>query len=53
MDVTMPRHLWPLARVVSVKTGNDGLVRTATVKTQVGSVFDRPIRKLVFLEADI
>ncbi|GFW26271.1 integrase catalytic domain-containing protein [Trichonephila clavipes] len=35
----------PMARVLQVHTGNDGLVRVATVKTQ-DSVFKRPVHKL-------
>ncbi|GFW72623.1 integrase catalytic domain-containing protein [Trichonephila clavipes] len=36
---------WPMARVLQVHPGNDGLVRVATVKTQ-DSVFKRPVHKL-------
>ncbi|GFU66615.1 integrase catalytic domain-containing protein [Trichonephila clavipes] len=40
-----PPGTWPMARVLQVHPGNDGLVRVATVKTQ-DSVFKRPIHKL-------
>ncbi|GFV52584.1 integrase catalytic domain-containing protein [Trichonephila clavipes] len=36
---------WPMARVLQVHRGNEGLVRVATVKTQ-DSVFKRPVHKL-------
>ncbi|GFW79874.1 integrase catalytic domain-containing protein [Trichonephila clavipes] len=40
-----PSGTWPMARVLQVHPGNDGLVRVATVKTQ-DSVFKRPVHKL-------
>ncbi|GFS91900.1 DUF5641 domain-containing protein [Trichonephila clavipes] len=40
-----PPGTWPMARVLQVPPGNDGLVRVATVKTQ-GSVLKRPVHKL-------
>ncbi|GFT62219.1 DUF1759 domain-containing protein [Trichonephila clavipes] len=40
-----PPGAWPMARVLQVHPGNDGLVRVVTVKTQV-SVLKRPIHKL-------
>ncbi|GFS61870.1 integrase catalytic domain-containing protein [Trichonephila clavipes] len=40
-----PPGTWPMARVLQVHPGNDGLVRVATVKTQ-DSVFKRPVHKL-------
>ncbi|GFX87344.1 integrase catalytic domain-containing protein [Trichonephila clavipes] len=40
-----PPGTWPMARVLQVHPGNDGLVRVATVKTQ-DSVFKRPVLKL-------
>jgi hypothetical protein len=52
-DLSCPRNLWPLARVVGALPGTDGRVRSVTIKTQSGSVFDRPVAKLVLLEADI
>ncbi|GFU11358.1 integrase catalytic domain-containing protein [Trichonephila clavipes] len=36
---------WPMARVLQVYPGNDGLVRVATVKSQ-DSVLKRPVHKL-------
>lgn len=47
-DDRMPPSKWSLGRVLKVKTGKDGLVRVATVKTQTGEV-DRPITKLCML----
>ncbi|GFV88962.1 integrase catalytic domain-containing protein [Trichonephila clavipes] len=40
-----PLSTWPMARVLQVHPGNDGLVRVATVKTQ-DSVLKRPVHKL-------
>ncbi|GFS31166.1 integrase catalytic domain-containing protein [Trichonephila inaurata madagascariensis] len=37
-----PPGTWPMARVLQVHPGNDGLVRVATVKTK-DSVFKRPV----------
>ena len=39
---------WPLARVLEVYPGKDGLVRVVTVKTSTG-VYKRPISKLALL----
>ncbi|XP_073979066.1 uncharacterized protein [Rhodnius prolixus] len=36
---------WPLARVISIHPGSDGIVRVATVKTAQG-VYKRPVTKL-------
>ncbi|GFR31290.1 hypothetical protein TNCT_211091 [Trichonephila clavata] len=40
-----PPGIWPMARVLQVHPGNDGLVRVATVKTQ-DSIYKRPVHKL-------
>ena len=40
--------LWPLARVVCVYPGKDGLVKVVDVKTSKG-VYKRPVTKLVVL----
>ena len=45
----VPRGQWPLARVVDVNVGRDGLVRSCVIKTRTGNVL-RPIRKLCLLE---
>ena len=39
---------WPLAKIVEVHPGKDGLVRVVTVKTQSGT-YKRPIHKLALL----
>ena len=39
---------WPLAKVIQVQPGNDGLVRVATVKMSTG-VYRRPVAKLTLL----
>jgi len=49
MDENSPRRAWPLARIIRVFTGRDGLVRSAQVKTR-WSVLTRPVHKLCVLE---
>ena len=39
---------WPLARIIEVHTGKDGLVRVVTVKTNSG-IYKRPITKVALL----
>lgn len=45
---TTPPTRWPLARIVEIHPGDDGLVRVVTVRTS-SSEFKRPIVKLVLL----
>ena len=47
-DETLPPAKWPLARVIKVYKGPDGLVRVADLKTS-WSTFKRPIHKLILL----
>ena len=46
-DNTIPAK-WPLARVMAVHKGDDGLVRVITVKTSAGT-YRRPVHKVVLL----
>ena len=46
-DKTFTCH-WPLARIIAVHPGQDGLVRVATIKTATG-VYKRPTVKLALL----
>ena len=39
---------WPLARVVKVYPGNDGVVRVGDIKTSKG-IYCRPVHKLASL----
>ena len=48
-DKQLPRNEWSTGRVVDVIEGQDGLVRTAEVKTRAGT-FSRPVVKLCVLE---
>ncbi|MEL7342708.1 MAG: hypothetical protein AAGM67_19645, partial [Bacteroidota bacterium] len=48
-DETMPRGSWPLGRILEVKAGRDGLVRTVIVKTMKTQLV-RPISKICLLE---
>ena len=60
VDQLLPRNMWCLGRIESVKNGRDGLVRSAQVrvsryssanKFHIGSkVLDRPISKLILLK---
>ena len=52
VEDSMPRGLWPLGVVVSVKRSQDGLVRTVDVRTK-STRLTRPISKIVFLEGDL
>ncbi|XP_064646159.1 uncharacterized protein LOC135499344 [Lineus longissimus] len=52
LDESTPRNLWPLARVVEIFPGKDGLVRSACVKTRI-STLTRPIHKLSLLESSV
>lgn len=40
---------WPIARVVKVYPGKDGVVRVVDIKTAKGSVYRRPVHKLARL----
>lgn len=42
---TTPLH-WPLARVIDLHPGPDGIVRSATIRTANGSILKRPLVKL-------
>jgi hypothetical protein len=46
---TEKRSNWPLVIITELKTGNDGLVRSASIKTKHG-LSNRPITKLYPLE---
>lgn len=45
VDERYPPAKWPLGRIIAVHPGNDGLIRTVTVRTQ-SSTIDRPIVKI-------
>lgn len=48
-DEALPRNVWPVGRVLSVFPGDDGLVRSAQVKTATSTLM-RPVSKLCLLE---
>ena len=50
-DDSQRRKSWPLARVISVQPGKDGVVRVAEVRTKDGT-YTRPVVKLHELEDD-
>ncbi len=49
-DQNLPRNCWPLAEVVDVHVGTDGMARSAGLKTKDSEIV-RPIHKLCLLEA--
>ena len=51
VDENSPRNSWPLGRILEVKPNKgDGLVRRVTLRTKT-AVLERPIDKIVLLEA--
>ena len=48
-DDDVKRGLWPLARIVKVMPGKDGVVRVAEIRMKNGT-YTRPISKLYHLE---
>ncbi|XP_048587898.1 uncharacterized protein LOC125571976 [Nematostella vectensis] len=50
-DDNVGRNNWPLARVINVFPGVDGLVRSAEVRGK-GTTYKRPVTKLCLLEAE-
>ena len=52
VDPTLKRGLYLMGRVSSVRCGDDGVVRSATLQTKMGS-YTRPIVKLVPVIGDV
>lgn len=50
-DKPKPRGVWPLARVMKIYPGVDGVVRLADVETEDGRRFTRAVQSLIPLEA--
>ena len=50
-DERCQRNEWPLGVIKECHAGDDGLVRTVTVKTSQGDVM-RDVRRVCFLEGD-
>ncbi|XP_008557268.2 uncharacterized protein LOC103578094 [Microplitis demolitor] len=50
-DKRFPPTKWPLARIIALHPGKDGLTRVATLKT-VNSTLTRPITKLALLPVE-
>ena len=48
VDPNNPRNVWPKGRVVQVRVGTDGQVRSATVKTATG-LYERPAAEIAVL----
>ena len=45
----IPRSFWPLARIIDVHVGNDGIVRSCRIKL-CNKILVRPCNKLCLLE---
>ena len=53
-DDSTQRNDWRLGRITSVKTGDDGNVRSVVVQTSTHKEYERPIAKIVLLvESDV
>ena len=52
VDESVPRGLWPMARVIETYPGKDGLVRSVKIRTK-NTQLVRPIAKLVMLEGKL
>ena len=50
-DDDLKKGKWPLARILNVTPGKDGVVRVVDVRTKTG-VYNRPVAKLIRLEED-
>ena len=48
-EENLPHNLWPLGSFQKVKHSEDGLVRSADVKTK-SAVLTRPVTKIIMLE---
>ncbi|XP_058128652.1 uncharacterized protein LOC131292908 [Anopheles ziemanni] len=48
-DDNMPPNKWPLARVIEVHPGKDGIVRVVTLRTAQSDKVKRPVAKLCVL----
>jgi len=45
-DMKYPPSKWPLARVLEVFPGSDGLIRVVSLRTATGTIFRRPVVKI-------
>lgn len=48
-DPGNPRNCWPKGRIVAVRSGSDGQVRSATIKTSTG-IYVKPVTMIAVLE---
>ena len=46
------KGLWPIAKIIKVTKGRDGLVRSVQVRTPKGKVLTRPVQKICKLECE-
>ncbi|VBB35469.1 unnamed protein product, partial [Acanthocheilonema viteae] len=49
-EPNIPRGIWKLAKIINLKRGQDGCVRSATIPMPNGKHLDRPINQLCPLE---
>ncbi|XP_062713361.1 uncharacterized protein LOC134290277 [Aedes albopictus] len=53
VDHKLPRNCWPKARVISTRTAPDGQVRSATVQTASGGIYERSAVSLAVLDIGV
>ncbi|XP_058826511.1 uncharacterized protein LOC131686262 [Topomyia yanbarensis] len=52
-DPKLPRNSWPKGRVIATKSAMDGQVRSATIQTPSGGIYERPAVNLAVLDVGV
>lgn len=52
VDPKLPRNTWPKGRIIGIKRGKDGQVRSATIHTCSG-IYERPVVKIAVLDVGV
>lgn len=53
VDYKLPRNCWPKARVIATRTAPDGQVRSVTVQTASGGIYERSAVSLAVLDIGV
>ncbi|XP_062541184.1 uncharacterized protein LOC134209208 [Armigeres subalbatus] len=53
VDPKLPRNSWPKGRVISICQAPDGQVRSATVQTASGGIYERPAVSLAVVDVGV